>query len=175
MHYLHQVTAIAAVSLLSPVSSSVAAPARASTPTVITAQAAGGICPAKLAGNLNSIANRFQSQVRWGVMVQTLADYPSNRKTLFARNAETPLIPASNNKLLTTAAALKVLGSQYRIRTAVYADSSQPALATLRIVGHGDPSLTTAQLTTIAQQLRQKGIRQIAQLVGDDTYFRGAA
>lgn len=174
VRYLQQLTAAVTVSLLSPLNHLSIAPVRAATPSVITAQATTGICPAQLAGSLNAIANRSQSQVRWGVMVQTLGDRAS-RKTLFARNAETLLIPASNNKLLTTAAALKALGPQYRIRTAVYGDSSQPTLATLRIVGHGDPSLTTAQLTTLAQQLRQKGIRQVAQLIGDDTYFRGAS
>ena len=41
-------------------------------------------------------------------------------------------------------------------------------------MGHGDPSLTTTQLGAIAQQLSQRGIRQVTQLIGDDTYFRGA-
>ena len=54
-------------------------------------------------------------------------------------------------------------------------NSTAANLTTLRIVGHGDPSLTTAKLNTLAQQLNQKGIKQVAQLIGDDTYFRGQA
>lgn len=133
----------------------------------------GAVCPAQLPAALNRITNRL-SDVRWSVLVQTLGT-GANRQTLFAKNAETQLIPASNNKLLTTAAALAKLGAQYRIRTGVYGNGRQPNLTTLRIIGRGDPSLTTAKLNTLAQQLSQSGVRQVAQLIGDDTYFRGAA
>ncbi len=134
------------------------------------AQATGTLCPAQLAAPVNRALDRV-SGTRWSVLVQTQG---AARQTLFARNPNALLIPASNNKIFTTAAALKKLGAQYRIRTAVYGSGSSPNLATLRIVGHGDPSLTTAQLGTIAQQLSQRGIRQVTQLIGDDTYFRGA-
>jgi D-alanyl-D-alanine carboxypeptidase/D-alanyl-D-alanine-endopeptidase (penicillin-binding protein 4) len=40
-------------------------------------------------------------------------------------------------------------------------------------VGRGDPSLTTAGLQSIAQQLKQRGERQIGQISFDDGYFRG--
>ncbi len=145
--------------------------------STVLAQAspAGAICPAQLGTEIDRITKRASlSGVRWGILVQTL-DTPTNRKTLVARNATTLLIPASNNKLLTTAAILKALGAQYRFRTAVYGNSAQPNLMTLRLIGHGNPSLTTTQLTSLAQQLRQKGIQQVEQLIGDDTYFRGAA
>jgi len=135
---------------------------------------ASSICPAKLEANINRVLSRSTlAQLRWGILVQTL-DTPNSRRTLFARNADRLMIPASNNKLFTTAAALSKLGAQYRIRTVVYGNSSQPNLETLRIVGHGDPSLTTASLTALTQQLSRKGIRQVNQLIGDDTYFRGA-
>ena len=140
---------------------------------VAQASAAGALCPAQLGSAIDRITKRPSlSGVRWSILVQPLGA-PS--RTLFASNATTLLMPASNNKLLTTAAALKALGAQYRFRTAVYGDSAQPNLATLRIVGHGDPSLTIAQLVTLAQQLQQKGVQQVEQLIGDDTYFRGAA
>ena len=131
---------------------------------------ATGICPAQLATSINRSLDRV-SGARWSVLVQAQG---AGRQTLFARNPTTLLIPASNNKIFTTAAALKKLGAEYRIRTAVYGSGSSPNLATLRIVGHGDPSLTTTQLGAIAQQLSQRGIRQVTQLIGDDTYFRGA-
>lgn len=141
---------------------------------VAQASATGGICPAQLGGAIDRITQRSSlAGVRWGILVQTLGD--PTRKPLYAKNATTLLIPASNNKLLTTAAALSALGASYRFRTVVSGDSTQPNLTTLRIIGHGDPSLTTAQLTLLAQQLQQKGVQQVEQLVGDDTYFRGAA
>jgi len=133
------------------------------------------ICPAQLGGAIDRITQRPSlAGVRWGILVQTV-DNTASRKTLFARSATTLLAPASNNKLLTTAAALKALGAQYRFRTALYGDRNSPNLTTLRLVGHGDPSLTTTQLITLAQQIRQSGVEQVEQLIGDDTYFRGAA
>ena len=141
------------------------------------ASTSGAICPAQLGGAIARITNRpALANVRWGILVQTL-DTPTRRQTLFARNATTPLIPASNIKILTTAAALTALGSNYRFRTAVFGDRTQSNLSqpTLRIIGHGDPTLTTPQLKTLVQQLSQKGVQQVEQLIGDDTYFRGAA
>lgn len=147
----------------------------AARPTSLAQATTSTLCPAQLGSEIDRITQRKAlAGVRWGIVVQTLAT-AANRKTLVARNATTLLAPASNNKLLTTAAALNALGATYRFRTVVYGDSTQPALATVRIVGQGDPSLTTAQLNTLAQQLRQKGVQQVEQLIGDDTYFRGAA
>ncbi|MGI0485752.1 D-alanyl-D-alanine carboxypeptidase/D-alanyl-D-alanine-endopeptidase [Pantanalinema rosaneae CENA516] len=136
------------------------------------AQTATGVCPAQLPAALNRIATR--SSVQWSILVQTQGA-AGNRSNLYNRNAATQLIPASNNKLFTTAAALTQLGPQYRLRTVVTGTGNGANLTTLRIIGQGDPSLTTSQLTTLVQQLSQKGIRQIGQLIGDDTYFRGAA
>jgi D-alanyl-D-alanine carboxypeptidase/D-alanyl-D-alanine-endopeptidase (penicillin-binding protein 4) len=131
------------------------------------------ICPAQLIGQINPIVNRFPS-ARWGILIQTQAPAVS-RLSLYARNPEALLTPASNNKLFTTAAALQKLGAQYRIRTSVTANGPGPTLATLRITGRGDPSLKTAHMTVLAQRLSQRGIRQVALLIGDDTYFRGPA
>ncbi|XGV98210.1 MAG: D-alanyl-D-alanine carboxypeptidase/D-alanyl-D-alanine-endopeptidase [Leptolyngbya sp. BL-A-14] len=141
----------------------------------LTQATTNAICPAQLGNAIDRITGRASLRgVRWGILVQTL-DAPANRKTLVARNATMLFAPASNNKLLTTAAALRALGAQYRFRTVVYGDRPSPNLTSLRIVGKGDPSLTTAQLTLLAQQLRQKEVQQVEQLIGDDTYFHGAA
>ncbi|QZZ22977.1 D-alanyl-D-alanine carboxypeptidase/D-alanyl-D-alanine-endopeptidase [Leptothermofonsia sichuanensis E412] len=135
-----------------------------------------GLCPAQLNGAIAPILNRpAVRNARWGVLVQTLSAYPDHRQTLFARNPSTLLIPASNSKLFTTAAALIRLGQHYQIRTPVMGDRESPTVETLRIIGRGDPSLTSAHLHRLAQQLSQKGIRQVNQLIGDDTYFRGDA
>jgi D-alanyl-D-alanine carboxypeptidase/D-alanyl-D-alanine-endopeptidase (penicillin-binding protein 4) len=124
------------------------------------------ICPAALGSAIASITNRPQfSRVRWGILIQTL----SSGQTLYSQDAQKYFIPASNVKLLTTAAALQQLGVNFRIRTSVNRSSKD----TLRVVGRGDPSLTDAQLRELAQQLRKKGIRQIRQLIADDSYFQG--
>ncbi|MBL1176198.1 D-alanyl-D-alanine carboxypeptidase/D-alanyl-D-alanine endopeptidase [Pantanalinema sp. GBBB05] len=141
-------------------------------PPITIAQTTAGVCPAQLPAALNRIATR--SSVQWSVLVQSQGA-AGNRTNLYNRNAAALLAPASNNKLLTTAAALTKLGPQYRLRTVVTGSGNGANLNTLRIIGQGDPSLTTIQLNNLVQQLSRKGIRQVTQLIGDDTYFRGAA
>ncbi len=124
------------------------------------------ICPAQLKPAVDTITNSPEfRRVRWGILVKNLAD----EQTLYSRDAEKYFNPASNIKLLTTAAALKQLGADFRIRTSVYQDAD----GILRVVGRGDPSLKVPQLQELAQQLQQQGITQINQLIADDSYFQG--
>jgi serine-type D-Ala-D-Ala carboxypeptidase/endopeptidase (penicillin-binding protein 4) len=139
-------------------------------PAVAQSSSAPRVCPAQLGDRLNQIVRRTGG--RWSVLVQTQGA-PTQRQNLANYDGSVLLVPASNTKVLTTAAALRRLGSQYRIRTSVLGNANAPTLATLRIVGRGDPSLSTPQLNTLAQQLVQKGVRQVTQLIGDDTTFRG--
>jgi D-alanyl-D-alanine carboxypeptidase/D-alanyl-D-alanine-endopeptidase (penicillin-binding protein 4) len=102
--------------------------------------------------------------------VQTLGNGPT---TLYSRNPEKYFTPASNAKLLTTAAALQRLGAQAQIQTEFYGEGSGPNLQQLIVVGKGDPSINQAKLNDVARQLYQQGVRQIDTLVGDDSYFQG--
>ena len=52
-----------------------------------------------------------------GVLVQTLYG-----QTLYERQPDLALMPASNMKLVTAALALRTWGDHYRFRTALYAD-----------------------------------------------------
>lgn len=130
----------------------------------------GSICPAQLSSRLDRIVNRVPRQ--WSVLVQNQASV-GQRQDLYANNPSTLLMPASNNKIFTTAAALTKLGGQYQLRTPVLGSAIGPELATMRVVGQGDPSFSTSQLRTLTQQLKQKGIRRVNLLIGDDTVFRG--
>jgi serine-type D-Ala-D-Ala carboxypeptidase/endopeptidase (penicillin-binding protein 4) len=131
--------------------------------------ATDGICPAQLPTLLTPLTQRV-SGAQWTVVVQT---QEANPKTLFTRNPTSLLIPASNNKLFTTAAALSKLGASYRIRTPIFGNSTGPQLDSLRIIGQGDPTLTTTGLDRAIQQLKARGIRSINQVIGDDTTFQG--
>ncbi len=124
-------------------------------------------CASRTSTVLSSVLNKNR-RARWGVLVQDSSD-----KTLFDRNASTLLAPASNNKIFTTAAALSKLGANYQITTPVLGSSSSATVNQLRIVGQGDPSFNTADLNTLAQQLKGKGIQKVNLLVGDDTTFKG--
>jgi serine-type D-Ala-D-Ala carboxypeptidase/endopeptidase (penicillin-binding protein 4) len=137
----------------------------AQTPTAPT-QTAKTICPAQLGSNLDAIANQATfTRVRWGILVQSL----NSGQTLYTRDANKYFTPASNTKLLTTAAALQQLGANFRIRTSIY--QQEPGV--LRVVGRGDPSISDVQLTALAKQLKAKGITQIKKLIADDSYVQG--
>ena len=135
-----------------------------------------GVCPADLAAEIDEIAGQPPLQRgRLGILVETLGATKADRKALYARDAERYFIPASNAKLFTTAAALRRLGPNFRMRTSVYGSTHTTGLTTLRIVGRGDPSLTDEKLAELAQQLYQQGIRRVSNLIGDEHYFPGAA
>ena len=140
------------------------------TPQVVaqTATVAGDICPGELGAQIDAIANRAEfSRSRWGILIQPL----SSTATLYSRDSRKYFIPASNVKLLTTAAALQKLGADFRIKTSVYSGEN----GDLYIAGRGDPSITETQLKSLAQQLKQRGISGVNRLIGDDSYFQGNA
>lgn len=110
---------------------------------------------------------------RWGVLVQTLATPTRPAQTLYAQEAERYFIPASNAKLLTTAASLYKLKPGYQISTSVYLEPLSKGSANIRVLGKGDPSLTDRELAQLAQQIKQQGIYRIQELRGDDSYFQG--
>ena len=126
------------------------------------------VCNLSLEAGINQIVNRPEwRRSRWGILIQTL----DTEETLYSLNAEKYFLPASNVKLFTTAATLLRLGADYRILTPVYGTGNLPNLNTLRLVGRGDPSLTTAQLEDLAQQLKARGVKSIRELIVDDSYF----
>jgi serine-type D-Ala-D-Ala carboxypeptidase/endopeptidase (penicillin-binding protein 4) len=106
----------------------------------------------------------------WGILIQALNNPSSD---LYSRNADQLFLPASNAKLLTTAAALTRLTPRFRKQTPFLASGQAPNLNTLRIVGQGDPTLNDAKLEQIATILQSKGVRSIATLIGDDSVFQG--
>lgn len=108
-------------------------------------------------------------QARLGIAIQPL----QTSQPLYTQDAKRYFLPASTTKVMTTATALTRLGPQFRIQTDLYTSGQGSTLDHLRIVGRGDPSLSDQQLQQIAVQLKQKGIRHITHLLGDDTYFHG--
>ncbi len=85
-------------------------------------------------------------------------------KVIYSRNAETPLLPASIQKVLTTAAALHYLGPEYRFTTQVrYTGERQSNRITGDLVlrGGGDPFLRGEDLWNMADNLKRSGITQI--------------
>jgi D-alanyl-D-alanine carboxypeptidase/D-alanyl-D-alanine-endopeptidase (penicillin-binding protein 4) len=94
---------------------------------------------------------------------------------VFARDPDALLNPASNVKLVTTAAALARLGPDFRFDTELYVDATagSESARTLYVKGKGDPSLVTERLWAIAGDLYHLGLRRVGDVVVDDTYFDG--
>lgn len=116
----------------------------------------------------------------WGALVVSL----DTDDTLFALEPETPLAPASNMKLLTSATALHVLGPDYRFRTWVLADGEIEdgvLLGDLIIYGTGDPGISDRFYSSkdevfqrLVDQLQEAGIRAVSgDLVADASFFDG--
>ncbi|MDJ0658449.1 MAG: D-alanyl-D-alanine carboxypeptidase/D-alanyl-D-alanine-endopeptidase [Crocosphaera sp.] len=124
------------------------------------------VCEADLKQKIDDILNQKKlKRSHWGILVKTL----DNQTTLYELNPQKYFIPASNVKLLTTAATLIKFGSNYQIKTPVYASGDYPNLSVLKVVGKGDPTLSSEQLETLAKQLKIKGIQRIENLVVEDS------
>ena len=92
----------------------------------------------------------------------------STGETLYSRNATLPLLPASNEKLAVTYAALTALGPEFRIETDVLQDDT----GNLILKGYGDPTLSTAQLDVLARQVRAAGITRVTGgVLADESWF----
>lgn len=139
----------------------------------------------RLANVLNSpdLARGF-----WGIDVTSL----SSGQTLYSLNADKLFTPASNTKLFTTAAALALIGPDYKFRTTVETSGTLDRYGRLNgdllLVGHGDPNLSGRELPydlrtqrndhpiqaleNLADELVQKGVKYVdGDIVADDSYF----
>jgi serine-type D-Ala-D-Ala carboxypeptidase/endopeptidase (penicillin-binding protein 4) len=93
---------------------------------------------------------------------------------IYSRGADEQLNPASNTKLVTAAAALLRLGPEFRFTTDLLGDRSPDGrgrVPTLYVKGRGDPTFNTERLYGLAADLWHRGIREVGEIVLDDTYF----
>jgi D-alanyl-D-alanine carboxypeptidase/D-alanyl-D-alanine-endopeptidase (penicillin-binding protein 4) len=121
-------------------------------------------------------APAFQNAV-WGVLVKSLA----TGETLFSLNPGTLLMPASNMKVVTMAAAAERLGWDFTFTTKVVATGPVEGgvlKGDLVVVGSGDPSLGgrptegPSVIERWADEIRAKGITRIeGRIIGHDNVF----
>jgi D-alanyl-D-alanine carboxypeptidase/D-alanyl-D-alanine-endopeptidase (penicillin-binding protein 4) len=85
-------------------------------------------------------------------------------------NPNASLNPASVMKLITTYAALELLGPAYRWKTEAYADGDD-----LVLKGTGDPKLNYESFWMLLRNLRARGLRDIRDVVLDRSQFTSVA
>jgi len=116
----------------------------------------------------------------WGVKVQ----YPNTGEVIYERNPGKLFMPASNMKLYTTAAALWMLGPQYKYVTDFVTSGSIDEKGVLQgdliIKGSGDPSWSwrffdgnyDSVMVIFIDSLKARGITSIdGNIIGDDNIF----
>src|SRR5207248_10247953 len=99
----------------------------------------------------------------------------STGETVYSRNASLPLLPASNEKLAVTYAALTALGPSFAIETDALGEGEQSGstwVGDLVLKGYGDPTLSSWDLTVLARQLRADGITRVTGgVLADESWF----
>ena len=113
-----------------------------------------------------------------GIEVVRLGSTPDSSTVVFRHDSEIPLVPASNLKVVTTSAALDLLGPDFRFRTVLARRGDD-----LVLIGDGDRTFGDTELlkkvgwdsTTVfrnwAESLRRRGITSVANVFVDDSVF----
>ena len=144
-------------------------------------QRASGQEVRRLRSDLESILGSFQSRgATWGVLVTSI----DQGDTLFAVGPDSALAPASNLKLLTTAAALRELGPEFRFQTFLLTEGvveNGVLHGDLVVYGTGDPGISDrfyfekdGVFHLLVDQLSDVGIHSITgDLIADASHLPG--
>jgi D-alanyl-D-alanine carboxypeptidase/D-alanyl-D-alanine-endopeptidase (penicillin-binding protein 4) len=94
-------------------------------------------------------------------------------RLLAAVDEHVALNPASNAKLYTAGAALATLHGEHRFETTLTGRLEGDAVAgSLAVQGFGDPSLTTADLGSMVEELKSFGVRRVdGDIVVDQRFY----
>jgi D-alanyl-D-alanine carboxypeptidase/D-alanyl-D-alanine-endopeptidase (penicillin-binding protein 4) len=136
-----------------------------------------GLLPVQAQGTLTARLDQILAApaLRGGITGAIVCEVQTGQ-TLYEHDADMRLLPASNRKLFTSAAALELLGDEYRIETDLRA-KAKPDVAgilggSLYLHGGGDGLLSPEDLTEMARTLAQSGVKRVAgNIVGDGSRF----
>jgi len=123
--------------------------------------------PEPVARTIATLVQRAGLGDRIGIHVVRLQD----AQELYRNQADTPRNPASNQKLLTSAAALWRLGPGFRAATKIEGTIENGQVTQLVIRPFGDPTLGYAGLAALGEALHLRGVDSVTRIVIDDSYF----
>ncbi|REC73064.1 D-alanyl-D-alanine carboxypeptidase/D-alanyl-D-alanine-endopeptidase [Chryseobacterium elymi] len=155
-------------------------------PSPVTSMAEKTILSAKELVDINvntMMTDPVLKNATWGFVVYD----PKTNKVISSYNENTPLVPASTTKLLTTETALSLLGENYRWMTQLeYSgtiDENGVLNGNLYLIGSGDPSLGTNKagawsyrdiISDFMGGLSREGIRKVnGDIIIQTALFKG--
>ncbi len=141
---------------------------------IMTAVSSVSIVAEDLDGSLRSKLSKFAHSQ--GKRAQFMVYDLKRDATVFAYQEDLLAKPASIQKILISAVALRELGAEYTFETEFfgdYASDSKSDLKTLYLHGSGDPSFTIESLWMSIRKLKRRGIRRVNQIILDGTLFEG--
>jgi serine-type D-Ala-D-Ala carboxypeptidase/endopeptidase (penicillin-binding protein 4) len=163
---------LAVVSLIAGTVGQVAATRRADRLAQVAAQISLGRAPSSADRRMaRALTTRARSVAPRGLSGAVI-DVGSGR-LVWTLRGETPRMPASTAKLITATAALNSYGPEHRFTTTVRQGAERSRVA---LVGAGDPSLSTADLSTLARAtaaaLGRQKITRVSLRVDDGLFPR---
>ncbi|MDQ0065485.1 D-alanyl-D-alanine carboxypeptidase/D-alanyl-D-alanine endopeptidase [Chryseobacterium lathyri] len=155
-------------------------------PSPVTSIAEKTILSAKELVDINvntMMTDPVLKNANWGFVVYD----PKTKKVISSYNENTPLVPASTTKLLTTETALSLLGENYRWMTQLeysgIIDENGVLNGNLYLIGSGDPSLGTNKagawsyrdiISDFIGGLSREGIRKVnGDIIIQTALFKG--
>jgi serine-type D-Ala-D-Ala carboxypeptidase/endopeptidase (penicillin-binding protein 4) len=125
----------------------------------------------------NALASPYIDPGRTGALAVDLR----TGQVVYQHNATRALVPASTEKLTVAFAALKQLGPSFRFHTEVLGAGKLVGdqwHGNLFLVGHGDPTLGSADIGRLARDVKAAGIHRVTgTVIADERHFdarRGA-
>lgn len=147
--------------------------------TVFLSGAALSAPSAEAASSYSSLQNSAASVLKdsrlKGTTHSVTVQNASTGETVFERNPNQLVTPASTLKTLTAAAALETLGENHRFSTEVLTNGSVAKgtlYGNLYLRGQGDPTLLKKDFDAFASVLSKRGVKRLSgHLIGDDTWY----
>lgn len=174
IHFPRSVRRIAVTTLATTLAAGVGATTVVTVPTAAfaTSSTVKNSAPAELKKDLDKILSDPRlAKAHVGVQVRDT----SSGANLYARGVDTAITPASNLKLLTTVAALDLLGPDHRFTTTIATSGTRQGSTVkgdLYIKGTGDPTIQDADYSAIAKKVAAAGITKVTgRLLVDDSWF----
>jgi len=135
------------------------------------------LVPAASAADRSATARALSAQMRWaGAGSGALAIDLDSGRAIYSLRADTERMPASVEKLYTSATTLRRVGVAGRLTTTVLAatapDADGVVAGDLFVRGGGDPTFDALDSNRLAQQVADAGIVKVTgRVIGDESAF----